>query len=124
MEGSRSSAWHCGLRIAEFPLRIEDCGMRIYFRLLIGGIVDSIVDFLRSIRNPSINPQSAILNPQYTLLVTFVLQAALLAQPAAPLSTFEVVERTIPQLQDAMRAGEVTSRQLVEIYRARIEAYD
>src|SRR5438067_1085454 len=99
--------------------------MRIYFRLLIGGIVDSIVDFLRSIRNRSINPQSAILNPQYTLLLGLVLPAALLAQPPTPrLSTFEVVERTIPQLQDAMRAGDVTSRQLVEIYRARIEAYD
>ena len=90
--------------------------MRIYCRLLIRGT--------RSISNRTINPQSAILNPQYTLLVAFVLRAALSAQPTAPLSTFEVIEKTIPQLQDAMRAGQVTSRQLVEIYRARIAAYD
>jgi amidase len=37
---------------------------------------------------------------------------------------FEVVERTIPELQDAMAAGRVTSRELVEQYLARIEAYD
>jgi amidase len=58
-------------------------------------------------------------------LVAFALPAVLLAQPpAARLSNFEVVERTILQLQDAMGAGEVTSRQLVEMYRARIAAYD
>ena len=37
---------------------------------------------------------------------------------------FEVMERTIPELQDAMAAGRVTSRELVEQYLARIEAYD
>src|SRR5262249_10127782 len=36
----------------------------------------------------------------------------------------DVFERTIPQLQDAMRAGQVTSHELVELYRARIAAYD
>ena len=55
----------------------------------------------------------------------YALSAAVLAQPpAASPPRFEVVELTIPQLQDAMRAGDVTSRQLVEIYRARIAAYD
>lgn len=40
---------------------------------------------------------------------------------AAP---FDVVEKTIEELQAAMSAGRVTSRQLVEAYLARIEAYD
>jgi amidase len=41
------------------------------------------------------------------------------AEPA-----FDVIDKTIPQLQEAMRTGQVTSRQLVEIYLARIAAYD
>lgn len=41
------------------------------------------------------------------------------AEPA-----FDVVEKTIPELQQAMRDGRVTSRQLVELYLARIAAYD
>ena len=39
-------------------------------------------------------------------------------------TTFDVMEKTIPQLQEAMSAGTVTSRELVEIYLARIAAYD
>src|SRR5262245_29965115 len=39
-------------------------------------------------------------------------------------NTFDVMEKTIPELQDAMAAGMVTSRELVEIYLARIAAYD
>lgn len=48
------------------------------------------------------------------------------AQPTAPRAAadFDVVEKTIPELQDAMRRGQVTSRQLVEAYLARIAAYD
>src|SRR5919109_3335459 len=41
-----------------------------------------------------------------------------------PQTTFDVMEKTIPQLQDAMAAGTITSRELVEIYLARIAAYD
>jgi amidase len=37
---------------------------------------------------------------------------------------FDVVEKTIFELQNAMRDGLVTSRQLVEQYLARIKAYD
>ena len=37
---------------------------------------------------------------------------------------FDVVEKTIPELQDAMQAGTVTSVQLVNAYLARIDAYD
>ena len=43
-------------------------------------------------------------------------------RPAQP--PFDVVERTIPELQNAMETGQVTSRQLVERYLARIAAYD
>jgi amidase len=47
-------------------------------------------------------------------------------RPAATsaLSGFDVMEKSIEELQRAMQAGEVTSRQLVDIYLARIEAYD
>jgi Asp-tRNA(Asn)/Glu-tRNA(Gln) amidotransferase A subunit family amidase len=48
-------------------------------------------------------------------------QSSVAQQPSA---TFDVMEKTIPQLQEAMAAGTVTSRQLVEIYLARIAAYD
>ncbi len=41
-----------------------------------------------------------------------------------PQPPFDVVERTIPELQHAMETGQVTSRQLVEQYLARIAAYD
>jgi Asp-tRNA(Asn)/Glu-tRNA(Gln) amidotransferase A subunit family amidase len=44
--------------------------------------------------------------------------------PVAPAATFDVMEKTIEELQRAMAAREVTSRQLVEAYLARIEAYD
>ena len=37
---------------------------------------------------------------------------------------FDVFEKSILELQNAMAAGSTTSRQLVEQYRARIEAYD
>jgi Asp-tRNA(Asn)/Glu-tRNA(Gln) amidotransferase A subunit family amidase len=63
-------------------------------------------------------------------LFVIALPVVLLAQsrrpdtPPPPLATFEVFERTISELQDAMRAGEITSRGLVELYRARIAAYD
>jgi amidase len=40
------------------------------------------------------------------------------------LSSFDVLEKSLDDLQRAMQAGEVTSQQLVDIYIARIEAYD
>jgi amidase len=47
-------------------------------------------------------------------------------RPAPPtaLPAFEVVEKSIEELQRAMTAREVTSRQLVDLYLARIEAFD
>jgi amidase len=43
---------------------------------------------------------------------------------AEPPSGFDVMEKSIHELQAAMEAGRVTSRGLVEIYLARIAAYD
>ena len=60
-----------------------------------------------------------------------VLSAALCAAAAcagpssqAPPPAFDVLEQTIPELQAAMEAGRVTSREIVAQYLARIEAYD
>ncbi len=44
--------------------------------------------------------------------------------PDVRLPAFEILEKSIEDLQRAMQAREVTSRQLVEVYLARIEAYD
>ena len=44
--------------------------------------------------------------------------------PAPQLSAFDVMETSIDDLQRAMADGKVTARQLVDIYLARIEAYD
>jgi amidase len=46
------------------------------------------------------------------------------ASPAAATATYEVTEKSIEELQRAMTAGEVTSRRLVDLYLARIDAYD
>src|SRR5215472_16716243 len=46
------------------------------------------------------------------------------AQSASTSIGFDVMEKTIAQLQDAMAVGTVTSRELVETYLARIAAYD
>lgn len=41
-----------------------------------------------------------------------------------PQPTFQVVEATIAEIHQAMEAGELTARQLVQLYLDRIEAYD
>ncbi len=46
------------------------------------------------------------------------------AQGGGHRPSFEVWEKTIPELQAALEAGNVTSRELVELYTDRIEAYD
>jgi amidase len=43
---------------------------------------------------------------------------------ARALPSFDVIEKSIEDLQRALGSGEVTSRQLVELYLARIDAYD
>ena len=46
------------------------------------------------------------------------------APAAPPLAAFDVMEKSIDDLQRAMQARDVTSRQLVDQYLARIDAYD
>ena len=45
-------------------------------------------------------------------------------KPATGSSGFEVYEATIPQTQDALNTGVVTSAELVDRYVARIQTYD
>jgi amidase len=45
-------------------------------------------------------------------------------QAQAPARPFELLEATIPELHAALAAGSVTSRDLVAMYLARIDAYD
>src|SRR5262249_30601766 len=62
------------------------------------------------------------------LLVAFVLAAGPGAHRVEaqfdPPASFDVMEKTIPQLQAAMASGAVTSKQLVKLYLERIAAYD
>ena len=50
-----------------------------------------------------------------------VVVGAHVSQPAA---RFEIIEATIPDIQDALRRGDLTSRELVDLYLARIEKYE
>ena len=58
------------------------------------------------------------------IIAILVLAASLSLTAQGGPSSFGVTEKTISQLQESMRAGEVTSRQLVDLYLARIAAYD
>lgn len=69
----------------------------------------------------------AIVRP--LMLVSGALAIALVASPGSgtvysQARAFDVMEATIPELQAAMATGRVTSRELVEIYLARIAVYD
>jgi amidase len=57
------------------------------------------------------------------LLCLFITALSLQSQPPAP-AAFEVEEATIARVHDAMRAGQLTCRALVDQYLKRIEAYD
>jgi amidase len=65
-----------------------------------------------------------------TLLGLAALTSALLTCPAAAekhgkgMKTLQLVEATIPELQQAMQAKRLTAERLVRLYRARIDAYD
>src|SRR4051812_5177724 len=54
--------------------------------------------------------------------------AAIHSQPqgpsASPARDVDVFDAAIPELQEHMQAGRITSQQLIEIYNARIRAYD
>jgi amidase len=62
--------------------------------------------------------------PFHLLLACLVVLSAMRADPQAQVPMFDPVEKAIPELQAAMTGGQVTSRQLVEAYLARIAAYD
>src|SRR2546426_18090 len=53
-----------------------------------------------------------------------VLACGLAAVGAQAQTAYDLMEKTIPELQAAMESGTVTARQLVELYLARIAAYD
>ncbi len=78
-------------------------------------------------RLPFRTPRAAPLRPRALLFALCLLAGpALSGQVPAPASlpAFDPSERSIEELQRAMAAGEVTSRQLVDLYLARITAYD
>lgn len=59
----------------------------------------------------------------FTFIFSFILSTTrATAQPAQ--TEFDVMDKSIPELQSAMEVGAITSRQLVQIYLARIAAYD
>ncbi len=58
------------------------------------------------------------------LSLLLILSAPLLAKQAPPPPPFRVEETTIAQIHDAMKAGRLTCRGLVDAYLRRIEAYD
>ena len=66
--------------------------------------------------------------PRRFLLLLSVVVASSLGAPRAqqpsPSAAFELDELTVQQLQDAMTSGRYTSRRLVELYTARINALD
>jgi Asp-tRNA(Asn)/Glu-tRNA(Gln) amidotransferase A subunit family amidase len=57
-------------------------------------------------------------------VLTLLASAGIAAQAPSKTPAFDVFEKSIVELQDAMRAGRVTSKDLVESYLARIRAYD
>ncbi|HXV61652.1 MAG TPA: amidase family protein [Vicinamibacteria bacterium] len=54
-------------------------------------------------------------------MISFLIAVALLPQPEVP---FDVFEKTIPELQEAMESGRVTSVEITRQYLERIEAFD
>src|ERR687893_19944 len=52
------------------------------------------------------------------------LSVVLGAQVSPPAARFEIIEATIPDIQEAFRRGELTSVELVDRYLARIERYE
>jgi len=58
------------------------------------------------------------------IALTLLLTTPLLAQQGAAPVAFRVEETTIAQIHDAMKAGRLTCRGLVDAYLRRIEAYD
>lgn len=65
------------------------------------------------------------MRPNWLIVLGVSVSVSLGAQTTRPAAVdFDVVEKTIPELQAAMTEGHVSSRQLTEAYLARIAAYD
>jgi Asp-tRNA(Asn)/Glu-tRNA(Gln) amidotransferase A subunit family amidase len=62
--------------------------------------------------------------PTLAAIVLAMLAASPGLRSQAPRPAFDVFEKSITELQNAMAAGTITSRQIVEQYLARIDAYD
>ena len=75
---------------------------------------------------PNREPTRNLWDPALAGFVLAALLAAvgIAAQVPVKAPAFDVFEKSIVELQDAMRAGRVTSKDLVEAYLARIRAYD
>jgi amidase len=58
------------------------------------------------------------------LVTVMTVSSAVRAHDVSAQQPFEVVETTVARIHDAMRAGRLTARDLVERYLERIEAYD
>ena len=58
------------------------------------------------------------------VVIATIVSAVLARQAQTPRPRFDVVEATIDDIHKAFKAGTVTSRQLVQMYLDRIEAYD
>ena len=59
----------------------------------------------------------------FTIIAAVILTKTM-AQARSAQTAFDVMDKTIPELQAAMTTGAITSRQLAQIYFARIAAYD
>ena len=75
-----------------------------------------------------LNTKSRIARLVTTAVASAVIGSSVAGQSrnaaATQVTGFDVMEKSIEDLQRAMQAGEVTSRQLVESYLLRIDAYD
>ncbi|MDP3716315.1 MAG: amidase family protein [Acidobacteriota bacterium] len=60
----------------------------------------------------------------FTLILAAALVGACAPTPPPPPAPFSVVEATIPDMQQAMQEGRITSRQIVEQYLVRIALYN
>jgi amidase len=73
----------------------------------------------------TMNPLRLLAWPARALALALLLLCSnLLSDARGQTRSFELMEATIPQLQAALAAGTITSKELVSAYLARIEAYD
>lgn len=84
--------------------------------MVVALIVPAITGYLRA--------QTKCRTPEAVAGAVISSVAASASEQRTQQAPFEVNEATIPQLQEALAAGDITSRELVDLYIKRIEAYD